>query len=145
MDQLRALSAEGLPVYAECGGFMYLTERIIDGEGNSYPMTGLLPGRVRMGPRLRALGYCASELRCDSILGPRGTKARGHVFHWSALEGYDENEPRAFVITKGDRQMEDGFCRGSVLGGWVHHHFASNPDVVHALISAALRYRRTAT
>jgi len=142
LQQLRQLAEGGIPVYGECGGFMYLTEEIIDGEGRSFPMAGLLPGKARLGEKLRSLGYCESELKADSILGQKGTRGKGHVFHWSALEGADPGQPRILTIRKGPRELEEGFCRGNVLGSWVHHHFASNPAMAESLIAAAERYRR---
>ncbi len=142
LAQLRDLAGKGLPVYGECGGFMYLTEEIIDGEGRSFPMAGLLPGKARLGEKLKALGYCETETNCDTILGQRGTRGRGHVFHWSALEEGNTGEPLVFTVRKGTRVLEEGFQRHNVLGSWVHHHFAANPAMAGSFIEAAEKYGR---
>lgn len=140
-NQLRALSEKGMPIYGECGGFMYLTEGIIDKEGTFFPMAGILPGRAKMGKKLRSLGYCRTELKEDTILGVKGTKAMGHVFHWAELVHVDDGEDRAFTVSKGEKVLEEGFCRDNVLGSWVHHHFASNIKMASAFIDGARKYR----
>ena len=82
---LREQAAAGLPVYAECGGLMYLSQEIQDLEGRHYPMAGVLPLKVRMLKRFRALGYREITLTAAGLLGPAGTRARGHEFHYSEI------------------------------------------------------------
>lgn len=140
-NQLVRLAEKGMPIYGECGGFMYLTEGIIDKDGVFFPMTGILPGRAKMGKKLRSLGYCSTELKEDTVLGVKGTKAMGHVFHWAELVHVDEAEDRAFTVSKGEKLLEEGFFRANVLGSWVHHHFASNIKMASAFIDGARKYR----
>ncbi|MEM7348916.1 MAG: cobyrinate a,c-diamide synthase, partial [Chloroflexota bacterium] len=75
-----------IPIYAECGGFMYLTEAIIDLDGETHPMVGLVPGITRMQPRLVSLGYRIVESFTGNFLLPQGITTRGHEFHWSTWE-----------------------------------------------------------
>ena len=75
--QLAAQAAAGLPIYAECGGLMYLSQEIQDLEGHHHPMAGLLPLKVRMLKRLRALGYREITLTAAGLLGPAGTTGPG--------------------------------------------------------------------
>ena len=81
------------PVYAECGGFMYLTEAIIDVDGRSWPMAGIFPTRARMRKRLAKLGYIEVE-NCESEgwLAP-GERARGHEFRYSVIDVMPETIP----------------------------------------------------
>lgn len=141
VEQIRSLAEKGMPIYGECGGFMYLTEGIVDKEGTFYPMTALLPGRAKMGQKLRSLGYCRTELREKTILGDRGSEAMGHVFHWAELEGISPAEKKSFTVRKGDDVLEEGFFKNNVLGSWVHHHFASNITMAASFIGAADQYR----
>lgn len=83
---LRQAHAAGMPIYAECGGFMYLTEAIIDLEGRTHPLAGLVPGITRMQPRLVSLGYRLVESPGGNFLLPPGVTTRGHEFHWSTWE-----------------------------------------------------------
>ena len=80
---LRAAHRQGLPIYAECGGLMYLTRAIIDGDGRAHEMVGLLPGRSIMGGRL-TLGYRLARAAGDSWLLPGrrdGARARVPLLH----------------------------------------------------------------
>ena len=78
--EIRLAAQAGLPVYAECGGLMYLAESI-DGAA----MAGVFPAAARLLPRRRALGYREVTLTADCPLGPAGTVARGHEFHYSEM------------------------------------------------------------
>src|SRR5262249_46287874 len=83
---LRAAHRRDLPIYAECGGLMYLTRAVSDGEGRAHEMVGLLPGQSVMSRRL-TLGYRLARATGDSWLLPGGETVRGHEFHYSAWEG----------------------------------------------------------
>lgn len=91
-------SASGKPVYAECGGFMYLTESICK-DDRVFPMCGVFPFRSCMKTRFQALGYREIEISQDCILGPAGTVARGHEFHYSALEDLPDNQQKSYVVS----------------------------------------------
>lgn len=141
-QEIFGLCEKGMPVYGECGGFMYLTEGIIDEEGSFYSMLNILPGKTVLGKKLRSLGYCQSRLQFDCILGKSGSKAKGHVFHWSELELDDQKSDESFVfqVEKGDQVIKEGFAYKNVVGSWVHHHFASNPEMAKSFIEAAESY-----
>ena len=96
---LKAGAAGGLPIYAECGGLMYLSREILDLEGRAHAMAGIFPFTVRMLPRLKALGYREVTLAAASLLGPAGTTARGHEFHYSEIVGDPGNVPRLYRLT----------------------------------------------
>ena len=74
-----------MPIYGECGGFMYLCEELIDQSGRRYPMTGCFPFAARMFPQLKALGYREITLSRNTVLGNAGLTIRGHEFHYSEL------------------------------------------------------------
>lgn len=120
---LRGRAESGGPVLAECGGFMYLCEELIDLEGKAFPMAGLLLGRCVMEPRLQAIGYREVALVRDTPLGRRGEVARGHEFRHSRYEGGADAEAPAFQA--GDARL--GIACGSVVASYVHLHFASAP------------------
>jgi cobyrinic acid a,c-diamide synthase len=134
--QLAAQAAAGLPVYAECGGLMYLSQELQDLEGRSHPMAGVLPLTVRMLKRLRALGYREITLSADGLLGPAGTQARGHEFHYSEIAAETGNLPRIYRIAarQGQEAQPEGYCLNNVLASYVHLHFGSNPEVARNLV-----------
>ncbi len=133
---VRAFCASGRPVWAECGGYMYLLEELTDAEGRVWPMCGALPGRAAMGGRIGRLGYREARTLAPGPLGPAGTPLRGHEFHYSAYDGAAPDFP-AFALTASDGRVErDGQARGNIVAGYFHAHLSSNPDVAAALVAS---------
>ena len=106
-------------------------------------MAGLLPFRVRMLPRLKTLGYREVTLRTAGLLGPAGTKARGHEFHYSEIEAETGDVRRVYQIAarQGSAPPPEGYSLGNVLASYVHLHFSSNPEVARHLVQSCLEYR----
>ncbi len=140
---IRDAAAGGLPIYAECGGLMYLSREIEAKDGLTFPMTGVLPLKVRMLPRLKALGYQEVTLAADSLLGPAGAKARGHEFHYSEIVSGQDSLARLYRLTarRGGKEASEGFIINNVLASYVHLHFASNPDLPRHLVAACRGYQ----
>jgi cobyrinic acid a,c-diamide synthase len=134
--------AEGIPTLAECGGFMYLTESIVDTSGHVYPMVGVIPGQVTMQPKLAALGYREVEGAEGNFLLTKGEKARGHEFHYSTFQGNEGAEISAAFQSKGRLGTKaEGFTSANVVAGYTHLHFASSPHIANTWLDACERYR----
>ncbi len=136
---LREAHARGIPIYAECGGLMYLTETIVDQEGRAFPMVGLLPGRSVMTGRL-TLGYRVAEAAGDSWFLRAGERVRGHEFHYSVWEGRPANLPPAYRLVPRRGQgppREDGARLGNLWATYVHLHFWSMPALAVRFVRAA--------
>ncbi len=114
----------GLPVYAECGGLMYLGKSIKNKDGN-FKMIGALDIEVGMAEKRIALGYCEVTALTDNILLRKGENARGHEFHYSEI--LRSNETGNAFITK--QYQTIGFQKGNLLASYVHLHFGSNPEI----------------
>jgi cobyrinic acid a,c-diamide synthase len=145
--QIRAKSLDGMPIYGECGGFMYLCDEVSDLEGRPYPMTGCLPFKTRMLDRLKALGYREVILARDSVIGPQGTRVRGHEFHYSEII---ENRPDVqtdYRVTPrtGTRTTPEGYRVHRTLGSYVHLHFGSNPQAARGFVENCRAYRQERT
>ena len=139
---IRAFAASGRPVYGECGGLMYLGASLRTLEGKEVPMLGLLPLRTRMESRLQALGYAEVETQETSLLGPAGTRFRGHQFRYSQLESEPEVQHLyRFRKRRGGEVIREGYARESVLGSYVHAHWASHPEIARHFVKAAYRAR----
>lgn len=137
----------GMPIYAECGGLMYLTEAIVDLDGSYHPMVGLLPSKARMHASRRALGYVEVELQHDTFLGAAGSRFRGHQFRYSELdpEPPEETIERSYRL-RGRRGREttlEGYRRDNVLGSYVHAHWASNPSLAEGFVWSCARWARS--
>ncbi|HVK74205.1 MAG TPA: cobyrinate a,c-diamide synthase [Kofleriaceae bacterium] len=139
---LAGFAAAGGPIYAECGGLMYLCEAICTRDGRRHPMVGLLPGEAVMGDRLAALGYVEVETQARSALGAPGLRFRGHQFRYSELRGVPDDVERIYRVRRrrDDATSAEGYRRGSVLGSYVHAHWASNPAVATGLVAACVEH-----
>jgi len=131
----------GLPVYAECGGLMYLSEGITGLDGVFAPMVGLLPGRTRMQRELAALGYVRARALADSPVARKGDLLVGHEFHWSTL---DPGEGWRWAYRFSGRragEKTDGYAGGSILASYLHIHFGANREACERFLAAAAAYR----
>jgi len=131
---IRQAHQRGIPIYAECGGLMYLTETIIDLEEREHPMIGLLPGHSRMTTRL-TLGYRLAQAADDSWLLAAGEVVRGHEFHYSVWEDRPDDLPPAYYLLPPDAQGEpcpEGAHVGNLWASYVHLHFWSKPDLIES-------------
>jgi len=141
LHAMREFAASGRPIYAECGGMMYLTRSLTDEEGNQHDMAGVLSFAVEMTSKLVRFGYVTVEFAQDCLLGPAGTSIRGHSFHHSRILGTPET-PGNYLVKyslSGQRESE-GFGQPStnVLASYIHLHFRANPAVAQNLLAAAL-------
>ncbi len=136
--QVLDFARSGRPVYAECGGFMYLMRALADRAGRWYSMAGVFDVGAEMGGRFVALGYRKVETRADTLLGPAGTTLRGHEFHYSRLAAQPAKARPVYRVTgRDDRVLETtGWQKGGVLGSYVHLHFGSNPEAAANFVRA---------
>ena len=113
-----------LPMYAECGGLMYLA-REIEWDGERQEMAGLVPGRARRGD-VRVVSYVHGRLACDSLLGRAGEPIMGHEFHHSEML-MDEGAKYAIRLERGSgiKGGWDGICQGNMVASYTHIHSAS--------------------
>ena len=132
----------GKPVYAECGGFMYLSQSITDFDGTEHKMCGIAPLKSTMNGKLRTVGYVTAEALRDNILAEAGTKLRGHEFHFSSM---DEAQPgeEAFLFTKNrtGEQYPGGWANKNMLGSYLHLHFAGFPGAAERFVQKCAEFK----
>lgn len=138
----------GMPIYAECGGFMYLMKEMVDFDGNHFPMTGIIPSSVTMNKKLQTVGYVAATMEKDTVLGRKGTVLHGHEFHFSsecAPENINPEEyPRAFTFQR-MRKIPPylaGYAKDNILGSYLHLHFAGSPEAARSFVDKCAEYRQ---
>jgi cobyrinic acid a,c-diamide synthase len=137
----------GMPIYAECGGLMYLCRELDPGEGARWPMCGRFPFGVRMLARRRALGYREVRLTSGTLLGPAGACLRGHEFHYSEIAESAAGVDTVYRIAprRGDSGgTPEGYRVGNTVGSYVHLHFGSFPAAATHLVEACRRWRDSA-
>lgn len=142
-QQIREKSEAGMPIYGECGGFMYLCEALIDTDGKRYPMVGCFPFTTRMFPRLKALGYREVRLVDDTLLGETDQVIRGHEFHYSELLSASRSIDAVYSVSARTRAqgLREGFQKGRCLGSYIHLHFGSCPETARHFMAACRQYQ----
>jgi cobyrinic acid a,c-diamide synthase len=136
LDALNAHINAGKPVLAECGGMMYLTDALIDLNGDTHEMLGVLAGKVTMAQRLSAIGPQQLDIGFDDEAEGAGandsdesrTSIRGHTFHYSSFD--TPLIPAWHASTPDGRQGEAVYCSDSIIASYVHWYFPSNPELI---------------
>lgn len=126
-------AASGRPLYAECGGFMYLSEGIVGEDGDVLPMAGVFPVTARMQKKRASLGYREVRLERDCFFGPAGTVLRGHEFHYSIIDAMPAHIERIYAV---NNESREGYRHNNVLGGYLHLHFGYNPQMAVEFVRA---------
>ncbi|EAE1342828.1 cobyrinate a,c-diamide synthase [Listeria monocytogenes] len=139
-ESILAAHEQGKPIYAECGGLMYLGSSL-EMEAESYEMVGVFDGVSKMTTRLRKFGYCIAEPLEDTLLGKKGTAIRGHEFHHSVFE---TNEPTRMKLTKkrdGEivKEWHGGYQKGNTFASYLHIHFYQNLSIITHMFGAIER------
>jgi cobyrinic acid a,c-diamide synthase len=142
-QSLREAVRRGVPVYAECGGLMYLGQSLSDLEGTHYPMVGVIPVVSSMIGRHLTLGYREVESCTDSPLLRRGQRVRGHEFHWSVLEQPPDPGQSVYRVTDQNNRPE-GFQVGSVWASYIHIHLGSEPSLAPRFVDTCIKQPKTA-
>ena len=138
LKDIRDFSEANKPIYAECGGLMYLAEKLTTIDGQSYPMAGVLPVAIEMTKSLVHFGYADVEFAHSCLLGERGTKVRGHSFHCSRIVAHGPVRCSYRVhYSLSDRREMEGLGRRRVLGSYIHLHFRSSPGLVSSFLQQA--------
>ena len=139
MNVLRRDSAAGLPIYAECGGLMYLS-KYIDNGGKRVNMVGLFDVGIEMGRRL-TLGYTMLEATRDSLIAARGDELRGHEFHYSSPSLLGPAE-FAYMVRRGKGiNGFDGLINHNTLAQYSHLILARG-NSINRLANISNSYKR---
>lgn len=141
-QRVRSLAEMGAPVYAECGGFMYLGESITY-KGETFPMSGVFPVATKLLPKPQGLGYVESEVVHDNPFFKTGSTVRGHEFHYSRCIA-----PDGAVLTLGLKMQRgegllagfDGLIYKNTFAAYTHVHALGAPEWAPNFVDAAARF-----
>lgn len=142
---LRKAIELGLPVYAECGGLMYLGKSLVV-DGQRYPMVGIFPISFSLERKPQAHGYTMVSVSRANPFYARGTLLKGHEFHYSRVSDCSHKDDMHFVfrMTRGQGIMEgmDGACYKNVLATYTHVHAYGTPQWADGLVKKAEAFQR---
>ncbi|MFQ5963599.1 MAG: cobyrinate a,c-diamide synthase [Candidatus Scalinduaceae bacterium] len=129
-------SARDTIIYAECGGMMYLLEKVIGTEERAFKMCGVLRGTSKMENKRQGLGYVNVNALCGNLLCNEGDTFRAHEFHWSRLLDVPKGTIFAYETRKSNGQQNglDGIYKNNVMASYTHIHFSSNPKLANNLL-----------
>jgi len=140
---LKSLAENGLPVYAECGGLIYLGESMVLDE-TTYPMTGLLPIVFGLSAHPKGHGYTVIAVRRENPFFETGAEIKGHEFHYSyILKWKGDPGDLAFDMRRGTGFTDgrDGICHQNILAAYTHIHALGTPSWAPAMLRNAQKYR----
>ena len=132
-------AAGGLPIFAECGGFMYLMRELIDFGGKSFLMCGVLDGSAKMTDKLQTVGYVEAEILRDCVIGKAGDKIRAHEFHFSTATLTDDKIFHCRRMRTG-KEYFAGAAKKNVVASYLHIHFAGCPSAAANFVAACKNF-----
>lgn len=149
LREIREKSLSGMPIYGECGGFMYLCRTLSGMEDpREYTMSGCFDFKIQMSKRLRSLGYREITLNKDTLIGKKGDVLRGHEFHYSSLknkkpENRQKDNSGIYKVTSraGQAITLEGYQVKNTLGSYLHIHFGSNPNSARQFVNSCKGFK----
>lgn len=141
LSSLRRAAEAGLPIYAECGGLMLLSEAIV-WRGSTYPMAGFFPFAVRMCDTPQGHGYTELLVDKPNPFYPVGLTLRGHEFHYSRVVLTRESPPTACTVRRGAGCYggRDGITCANTWASYTHIHALGTPEWASGLLDGARRF-----
>jgi cobyrinic acid a,c-diamide synthase len=142
---VRQAAADGLPIYAECGGLIYLGESIML-DGTEYPLAGVFPVRFGLAKKPQAHGYTVLQVTGPNPFYPAGLEIKGHEFRYSTVVDWPGDATALALTMKrgvGFADNGDGLVYNNVLALYTHIHAAATPQWAPALVARAREYRQS--
>ena len=144
ISDIREKSLNDMPIYAECGGLMYLGKELESVDGKFFQMLNILDGKSIMSKRLQRFGYCTGKADTDTVITNLNDEVRGHEFHYS---DFVTDMPQVYqmqkVMTDGSiKKWSGGYKINNTFGTYLHTHFAGNYEMALNLIKNMENYRK---
>ena len=138
---IKSAAINGMPIFAECGGYMYLMNELIDFEGKSYKMTGIIDNVAKMNDKLQMVGYIEAKLAADCILGKAGDIFHAHEFHFSNIIDNDEQKIFECVKMRNNEKYFAGFYIDNIVASYLHIHFAGCVEAAKQFVKNCKIYK----
>ncbi len=132
LDSIRTAHAQNLPIFAECGGFLYLHNRLEDMHGAFHTLVGLVDADAYYKGKLGRFGYIELTTNADSLFGAVGTKCKGHEFHY--FDTHAVGDAMTAVKPVRGTTWQCATAQGNLFCGFPHLYFYSNPCMLENFI-----------
>lgn len=138
IESIRKVCDDGIPIYAECGGFMYLQKGICNKDGKIYTMCNILDGVSELGDKLCRFGYITLEAEENTLIADKGMRLKGHEFHYSDST---ENGDSFKAVKPDGRNWKAIVSKDNITAGYPHIFFPSNSSLVEKFSRKCLEYK----
>lgn len=140
-SSLKKLVEDGLPVYAECGGLMYLAEEI-QWKENTFSLSGILPIKIKLFDKPQGHGYCEALVDDENPFFNIGCNIKGHEFHYSKIIDFNSEQKSALSVLRGIGcfNKRDGLTYKNVFASYLHIHALATPEWVKGMVKCAYNY-----
>ena len=135
-NEIKRAAEKGMPIFAECGGYMYLMNFLTDFDGTAYEMCGVIPNQAVMTGKLQTVGYVAATLDRDCVIGKRGDKIHAHEFHFSKEVADAAGKIFHCEKLRTGAKYFAGYADKNIAASYLHIHFAGYPDAAKSFVSA---------
>ena len=143
LRDIKHKSSEGMPIYGECGGLMYLSRSLTTNNGDTFDLVDALPADVRMTKGRQALGHSEVEAIRDCAIALRGDRFRGHEYHYSVAEvDADASFAYKMIVGTGINGF-DGLTEHNILASYHHAHVYSMPNGFDVFIQKIMKYSKS--
>jgi len=137
---IKSAAENNLPIYAECGGYMYLMKSIKNFNGKVFEMCGVIDSRAVMTDKLQMVGYVLATLKKDCVIGQVGDELHAHEFHFSTAEDSAEKIFDCERLRTGKKYFA-GYASENVVASYLHIHFAGCPSVAKNFVAACKKFK----
>ena len=140
---IKKMAEDGLPIYAECGGLMYLANEVIWKE-RSYSLSGVLPIVINMNDKPQGHGYSEMVVDSENPFYKVGTVIKGHEFHYSKISEYDPDIESCLSVSRGCGCLygRDGLTYKNVFASYLHVHALATPEWVTGMMESAKSFHK---
>jgi len=144
MKNINEKAQNGLPIYAECGGLIYLCKSLITDEGE-FPMAQVFPFKLKMFKKPQAHGYVLAKVNGNNPFYRKGLEIKGHEFHYSRVIEYERMPEMCFTMLRGEGivHSKDGACYKNTLGTYIHIHALGCIEWVRGILKKAKNYKES--
>ncbi len=137
-QSIREAARWGMPIFAECGGFMYLCRSLGDRQGTMYPMVGLIDAEARMTSSLKRFGYVTLTAETDSAFCRKGQTFNAHEFHYSDCS---DNGAAFRAVKPSGASWNCVHVKDRIFAGYPHMHLRGVPDLARAFVAQCAAYK----
>ena len=141
-NSIKSAAEKNLPIFAECGGYMYLMKSIKNFDGEIFEMCGVIDNRAEMTKKLQMVGYVSASLIKNCIIGGVGDKIHAHEFHFS-IEAENLAEKKIFDCERlrtGKKYLA-GYAEKNIVASYLHIHFAGCPSAAKNFVNVCKKFR----